>query len=99
MEVAGQLVGRLVRDLGRLGGLAMKIEVMGPGCVKCRRAEENISAVVRKLGLDAEVVHVTDLDEIVSRGVMMTPAVFIDGKKVLEGRVPTERQIRRWFEA
>ncbi len=76
----------------------MKIEVLGSGCSKCRKTEKMISDVVRKLGLKAEIVHVTDLNQIVDRGVMMTPAVFINGRKVMEGKMPTMAQIQKWFE-
>lgn len=75
----------------------MKIEVLGSGCAKCRKTEEMISEIIKKLGIEAEVVHVTDIGEIVERGIMMTPAVVIDGKTMIEGRVPSEAQIRAWF--
>lgn len=76
----------------------MKIEVLGSGCFKCRKTEKMISEVVQKLDVKAEIVHVTDLNQIVDRGVMMTPAVFIDGRKVTEGKMPTMAQIQKWFE-
>jgi len=75
----------------------MKIEVLGSGCAKCRKTEETISETIRKLGIEAEVIHVTDISEIVERGIMMTPAVMIDGKTMLAGKVPSEAQIRTWF--
>ncbi|MGI6131413.1 MAG: thioredoxin family protein [Bacillota bacterium] len=75
----------------------MKIEVLGSGCAKCRKTEEMISETVKKLGIKAEVVHVTNIGEIVERGIMMTPAVVIDGKTMIEGKVPSEAQIRAWF--
>lgn len=64
---------------------------------KCRKTEETISETIRKLGIEAEVIHVTDISEIVERGIMMTPAVMIDGKTMLAGKVPSEAQIRTWF--
>ncbi|MGE5584817.1 MAG: thioredoxin family protein [Bacillota bacterium] len=75
----------------------MKVEILGTGCPKCRKTEDMIAETVRKLGVDAEIVHVTDIDEIIDRGVMMTPAVFVDGEKKVEGRMPTEPEIRKWF--
>ncbi|MEA4882830.1 MAG: thioredoxin family protein [Clostridia bacterium] len=75
----------------------MKIEILGTGCAKCRKTEEMIADTIAKLGVEAEIVHVTDLDEIVDRGVMMTPAVIVDGKTVIEGKMPTEAQIRQWL--
>ena len=76
----------------------MKVEILGVGCPKCKNTEALIEETIRKLGIDAEIVHVTDLNEIIDRGVMMTPAVFIDGQKKIEGKVPTEAEIRKWFD-
>lgn len=75
----------------------MKIEVLGTGCPKCRKTEEMIRKIVDELGVDAEVVHVYELHEIADRGVMMTPAIIVDGEIRLEGRMPTEAQIRKWL--
>ncbi len=73
----------------------MKIEVLGTGCPKCRKTEEMIRTIVEELGVDAEVVHIYNLDQIADRGVMMTPAVIVDGELKMEGRMPTEAQIRK----
>jgi len=75
----------------------MKIEVLGTGCPKCRKTEEMIRTIVEELGVDAEVVHIYNLDQIADRGVMMTPAVIMDGELKMEGRMPTEAQIRKWL--
>jgi small redox-active disulfide protein 2 len=75
----------------------MKIEIMGTGCPKCRKTEATIEDVIRKAGVTAEITHVTDLREIVDRGVMMTPAVFVDGIKKVEGKIPNETEIRKWL--
>lgn len=66
----------------------MKIEVFGSGCAKCKRLEKNVNKAVSQVGIEAEVVKVMDLQEIMERGVMMTPALFIDGKPKAIGRVP-----------
>lgn len=75
----------------------MKVEIFGVGCPKCRKTEELIQEVLKKIGVEAEVVHVTDLDQIIDSGVTMTPAVFVNGEKKIEGKIPTEAQIRQWF--
>ncbi|MDD5628292.1 MAG: thioredoxin family protein [Elusimicrobia bacterium] len=75
----------------------MKIEVFGPGCAKCANTEQTIKAVLAELGRQAEVVKVTDITEMVDRGVMFTPAVMIDGKKVCEGKVPTAEMVKEWL--
>ncbi len=72
----------------------MKIEILGPGCPKCASLAESVQAVVAKMGLDAEITKVTDITEITSRGVMMTPAIVVDGEVKMSGRVPSPEQIQ-----
>jgi small redox-active disulfide protein 2 len=76
----------------------MKIEVFGPGCAKCRKTAEEIEKVVARLGVDASIEHVTDINSIVDRGVMLTPAVFVDGEKKIEGKVPKAAAIEKWLQ-
>lgn len=71
-----------------------KIEVIGTGCAKCKRLLANAEQVVKDLKIAAEVIKVDDIDEIVNRGVMMTPALFINGEKRAEGRVPDVNEIK-----
>lgn len=71
----------------------MKIEVLGPGCSRCDSLAADVKAAVTKMGLDAEVTKVTDIMEITSRGVMMTPALVIDGLVETSGRVPSPEEI------
>lgn len=71
----------------------MKIEVFGTGCTKCKRMYDNVTEAVKKAGLQAEVVKVEELNEIVNRGVLMTPSLFVDGEEVVAGRVPTVNEI------
>ena len=75
----------------------MKIEVFGPGCARCEKTEETVREVVRDAGIEAEVVKVKDIEEMVSRGVLRTPAVFVGGKKMSEGRVPRPDEIKEWL--
>lgn len=75
----------------------VKVEVLGKGCLKCKKTEELIETTLKKIGVEAEIVHITDLEEIVDRGVLMTPAVIVDGEKKIEGRIPSEAEIRQWF--
>ncbi|MCK4570550.1 TM0996/MTH895 family glutaredoxin-like protein [Candidatus Bipolaricaulota bacterium] len=67
----------------------MKIEILGTGCPKCEALMNNVEAAVRELGIEAEVSKVTDIIEIANRGVMMTPALSVDGNVLLAGRVVT----------
>lgn len=71
----------------------MKLEILGTGCTKCKRLFDNVNEAVKKSGKDAEVVKVESLDEIVTRGVMMTPSLFVDGEERVAGRVPTVNEI------
>ena len=75
----------------------MKIEVLGPGCPRCHALAGAAEAAVSNLGLDAEVAKVTDINEITSRGVMMTPALIVDGQVKVTGRVPTQEEIEGWL--
>ena len=73
----------------------MKIEVLGTGCAKCKRLEENVRKAVKEAGLTADIVKVADINEIVNRGVMMTPALIIDGDTKVVGRVPGVEELKR----
>jgi small redox-active disulfide protein 2 len=74
-----------------------KIAVFGPGCMKCKKAEENVRQVLAETGVEAIVEHVTEMEAIVAAGVMSTPAVAIDGVVKLSGRVPTTAELREWI--
>ena len=76
----------------------MKIEVLGSGCAKCKKTTELIKKEIEKAGVDAEVIKVEDIDEIVSRGIMMTPAVIVDGETKSSGKIPSAKEIKSWFE-
>jgi small redox-active disulfide protein 2 len=71
-----------------------KIEVLGTGCAKCNRLEKNVQKAVKEAGIQAEVKKIEDLNEIMNRGVMMTPALFIDGEAVAVGKVPSADEIK-----
>ena len=72
----------------------MKIEVLGIGCPKCHKTKENIEAVLSETGKEAEVVEVKDLKAIADYGVMLTPAVVIDGDVKIVGKVPSIADIK-----
>ena len=73
----------------------MKIEILGSGCPKCKATEEIVKKVVKKLGKKAEVRHVYDMNKITEYGVIMTPAVAIDGKIKIEGKIPREDEVEK----
>lgn len=72
----------------------MRIEVFGTGCPKCDALEESVRRALAELGIEAEVVKVKSIDEMVGRGLMSTPALAIDGKLILAGRVPPAAELR-----
>ncbi|AMW32397.1 small redox-active disulfide protein 2 [Fervidobacterium changbaicum] len=69
--------------------MVKKVEVLGSGCPKCKQTVKIMEMAIAELGVDATVEKVDDINEIISRGVVATPAVAIDGKVVLSGKVPT----------
>ncbi len=75
----------------------MKIEVLGTGCSKCKKTKEIIEKVLKQSGIEAEVVKVEDIEKIMSYGVMVTPAVVIDGDVKLAGKIPDEKDIKKWI--
>jgi small redox-active disulfide protein 2 len=75
----------------------MKIEILGSGCAKCKSVEKLVRNIVEELGIQADIIKVEDLQEIVNRGIIMTPAVFIDGEAKIVGRIPTSDELKKLF--
>ena len=71
-----------------------KIEILGTGCAKCARLYANVEQAVKDLAITADVAKIEDLDAIVESGVMLTPALLINGEVVAEGRVPDVNEIK-----
>ncbi len=71
----------------------MKIEILGTGCPKCTLLEATAKKAADKLGIQYEMVHVKDISKIASYGVLMTPALAIDGQVKVVGKVPSEGEI------
>ena len=69
------------------------IKVLGTGCSSCRRLEQQVRRVVDDLKIDAEVMKEEDIMKIIAYGVRRTPALVIDEKVVLNGRVPSEKEL------
>jgi small redox-active disulfide protein 2 len=73
----------------------MKIEILGSGCAKCKSVEKLVRNVVDELGIQADIIKIEDLQEIINRGIIMTPAVFIDGEAKIVGRIPTADELKK----
>ena len=71
----------------------MKVQVLGSGCAKCKLLEQHAREAVAELGLAAEIEKVMDIDAIMEMGVMMTPALAIDGEVKSVGKVLTKDQV------
>ncbi|MDN7024041.1 thioredoxin family protein [Methanoculleus sp. FWC-SCC1] len=72
----------------------MKVEVLGTGCAKCKRLTKNVETAIKDLGIEAELVKVDDITEIMERGVMLTPALAVDGDLKVSGRVADVKEIK-----
>ena len=77
----------------------MEIKVLGTGCPNCKKTKAVVAAAVSELGVDAQVVEVTELADIMAYGVMATPALVIDGVVVGSGGVPTKQQVEQLLRA
>ena len=71
-----------------------QIQVLGPGCAKCKKLFENVEQAVSELGLDCEVVKITDINEITRYDVIMTPALTIDGKVKSSGSALNVKKVK-----
>ncbi len=72
----------------------MKIEVLGPGCRRCHDTFERVREVLEELKLEAQLVKVTGVFEIIDKGISLTPALIVDGKVKFQGKVPSIKEIR-----
>ncbi|MCX7725989.1 MAG: thioredoxin family protein [Chitinispirillaceae bacterium] len=72
-----------------------KIEILGTGCPKCKKLFETASEAVKQLCIEAELNKVEDINEIMKFGVMMTPALVVDGEVKVVGRVPSVEELKK----
>jgi small redox-active disulfide protein 2 len=70
------------------------LQILGSGCANCQRLAKNVEAAAKELGMDFTLEKVTDIQAIVSAGVMRTPALVVDGEVKLYGRVPNVDEIK-----
>ena len=76
----------------------MKIQILGTGCAKCSKLYENTKEAVEAAGIDAQLEKVTDLTQIMAFGVMVTPALAIDGQVKISGKVPSVEEIKQMIQ-
>ncbi len=77
----------------------MKIQIAGPGCPRCQTTEKNVIDACAQLNLPADIAPIHDIQEFAKLGVMITPAVIVDGKIVISGRIPTVEELKKLLSA
>ena len=75
----------------------MKVQILGTGCPKCNKLAERAEEALKELGIEYQLEKVTDINDIVSFGVMMTPGLAVDGNVKLTGKVPTVHELKSIF--
>jgi small redox-active disulfide protein 2 len=71
-----------------------KLQILGTGCPKCKKLAEATETAARELGIEYELEKVTEIDKIIDFGVMMTPALAVDGEVKVVGKVPTVAELK-----
>jgi len=71
-----------------------RLQVLGTGCPKCKQLTENAEAAARDLGIEYRIEKVTNVEDIMKFGVMMTPALAVDGEVKVVGKVPSPEEIK-----
>lgn len=75
----------------------MKIEILGTGCPKCKKLTKNAEEAIKEEGVDADIVKVTDIGEITEYGVMVTPALAVDGDVKSAGKILSKDEIKKYL--
>jgi small redox-active disulfide protein 2 len=75
----------------------MRIEILGMGCAKCHKLEEDVWDAIQELGVEVLIVSVQDIKKIMGYGVMTTPALVVDGEVMMAGKNPTKDEIKKWL--
>lgn len=73
------------------------VQVLGPGCPRCAKVAEEAEAAVKELGIEATVEKITDMNRIMDFGVLMTPALAVDGEVKVAGKVPSAEEIKEFL--
>jgi len=76
----------------------MKIEILGTGCPKCKKLTELTEGIISEIGISAEIIKVKDINKIIDYGIMVTPALVIDGEVKVVGKIPSKHEVTKWIE-
>ncbi|BAI60748.1 conserved hypothetical protein [Methanocella paludicola SANAE] len=77
----------------------MKVQIYGTGCAKCNMLEKAAKQAIKEMGVNAEVVKVNDINQIVEAGILATPGFAVEGEVKSMGRVPSNDEIKKWIKA
>lgn len=75
----------------------MKIEILGSGCAKCKKLAKMVEVAAKELQLESEIVKITEITEIMAFGIMVTPALAIDGQVKFSGRLPSAKELNQYL--
>ena len=76
----------------------MNVKVLGTNCSKCKRLESKLRELVEENNIDAEVTKVTEIDKMLSYGIMMTPGLVVNNKVLSQGKIPVKSTLKNWLE-
>lgn len=77
----------------------MKVQIYGTGCANCNKLEKLAKQVIKDMGVNAEVVKVSDISQIIEAGILATPGFAVDGEVKSMGRIPSADEIKKWITA
>lgn len=80
-------------------GEIMKVQIYGTGCAKCNMLEKVAKQAIKDMGINAEVIKVNDINQIVEAGILATPGFAVEGEVKSMGRVPSPDEIKKWINA
>lgn len=75
----------------------LTIKVLGSGCANCKRLEQIVRKIVTEMGLEAEVIKVTDYNDMTTYNILSTPGLVINEKVVSSGRIPSPAEVTTWI--
>lgn len=76
----------------------MNIKILGSGCPNCLKLAENVNQASVECNIDAQIEKITEIDQIISYGIMSTPAIIINDEIKASGRIPTVEEIKTWLQ-
>jgi small redox-active disulfide protein 2 len=97
-RISQGVIQHAFQETGKRRGNMKKIEIFGTGCPKCRETAKRAKQAIKEMGVDAEVVKVENIEEIMDRGVLVTPALAVDGEVRVAGKIPGVEEIKTWIQ-